>query len=217
MQDTFCALQTDQARADNQYILVLLIAQQASQTVSIVERHERGLCFNGIQTLHRRDKRTGTGADCQLVIRDLVTVFQNDSLCVLVNAGDGAAEHCGYIVCFIEIARTIVHLFLGGLAEQEVGDERAAVGEMRLAGNQDDFTVLVDRTDALNRADSGSCIADDNILHFAHLSSNTIAWFGHPATHCGVPSAFLVHSSHFCTAPASEVLMQPYGQERTQV
>ena len=209
MQNAFCTFQTDQTGTDNQYILILLVTQQTCQAMCVIQCHKGGLILNGIQTFHRRDERAGTGADGNLVIGNRFAVFQYNLLGVFINSGNRAAQHGGNPVCFIEVIRTIMHLIFRGLAQQQIGDERASIGKMRLTGNQDDFTLLIHRTDAFNRTDCGGCIADNHIFHVAHLSSNTIALFGQPATHCGVPSAFLVHSSHFCTAPDSEVLIQP--------
>ena len=212
------ALQADQARADDEHALVGFAAQHGVQVLGIIQRHEAGFVFDGIQPCHGRHERPRAGADAQLVIRDGRAVLQFYRFSRRVDPDRLAAEQRGHAVFLIKVSGAVLeHFVLSRLAEQHVGDQRAAVNVVRFLGNDRDRTVLIHCADALDRADCRGAVADDNIIHIAHLSSYTMALFGQPCTHIGWPNAFLAHSSHFWIAPSFEVDSAPYGQDRMQV
>ena len=216
--DALGALEADQAGAHDQHALVAALAQQPAQALGVVERHERGLRLDAVQAVHGRHERAGAGRDAQLVIGDDLARLQRDGFRRRIDRRDGLAQHRGHAVLLVEIGWAVLqHFLLGGLAEQHVRDQRAAVYRIRLARNDGDRAFVIDDADALDDAGGGCAVADDDVIHVVHLSSYTIALLGQPCTHMGLPCSFFWHSSHFWIAPSFEVDSAPYGQDRMQV
>ena len=170
--DALGALETDQARADDKDALVVRVAQHRVQALRVVERHEAGFVLDRVQPGHRRHERPRACADAQLVVGDGLAALESDGLDRAVDLHDLFAEHRGDVIYLVEVGRAVLeHFLLGRLTEQHIGDQRAAVNVIRLFGDDRDRAGLIDRTDALDRADGGGAVADDNVVHSAHLSS----------------------------------------------
>ena len=192
------ALQADQARTDDEHALVVFGAQHGVQVLGVVQRHKAGLVLHRVQPRHGRHKRPRAGADAQLVIGNFFAVLEHNGFGRRVDGCCLAAEQRFDAVFFIKIGRAVLkHFVLGRLAEQHIGDQRAAVNVIGFLRDHCDRAFRIDRADAFDRTDRCGAVANDNIVHFAHLSSYTMALFGQPCTHIGWPNAFLAHSSHF--------------------
>ena len=170
--DALGALEADEARADDEHALAPILAEHDVQLLGVVQRHEAGLVCDLIQPFHRRHERARTGGDAQLVIGNQRAVVHRDRLARGVNRGGRFAEQRGYAVFLVEVFLAVAeHLFLGGFAEQQIGNQRAAVDRVRFRGDQGDGAVLIDHTDALDHAGGGGAVSNDDVIHMVHLSS----------------------------------------------
>jgi len=75
------------------------------------------------------------------------------------------------MVDFVKIIRTVFHALLVGLAPEQIGDQWAGIGVVRLFGDQHDGGGRVNLADTLHCADGCRGIADDDVFHVLHLSS----------------------------------------------
>ena len=133
--------------------------------MGVIQRHKGELLFHLVQSFNRRNKRTGTGGDHQLVVINRFAAVQRNGFCFGINCGNGLPQHGLDAIISVKGVGTVFHPFLISFPVQQVGDQRTGIGVVGFRRNQGNGGFTVDLPDTFDTSDCCGRVADNHIFH----------------------------------------------------